>query len=61
MGIKNSLLEQASLCEDTWEVVACMVITSKERLSLDIWPKTPNQTTDTKNIILTIWYKKAMK
>ena len=61
MGIKNSSLEQASLCEYTWEVVACMVITGEERSSPDIWPETPNQGTGTEDMILTTWYKEAMK
>ena len=42
MGIKDYLPKQASFCEYTWEVVACRVITSKERSGPDIWPETPN-------------------
>ncbi len=61
MSIKDSLPEQASLCEHTWEVVACMVMTGEGRLGPDIWPKTPNQGTGTEEMILTIWYKEAMK
>ena len=52
MDIKNSLLEQASFYEHTWEVVIYMVITGKRRSDLDIWPKTPNQDIGTKEMIL---------
>ena len=38
-----------------------MVMTGKGRFSPNIWPKTPNQGTGTEEIILTIWYKEAMK
>ncbi len=61
MGIKDSLPEQASLCEYTWEIVACMVITGEGRSGPDIWPETSNQGTGTENMILTKWYKEAMK
>ncbi len=61
MGIKNSSPEQASFCEYTWEVVACMVITSERRSGLDIWPETPDQGTGTENMIITTWYKEAIK
>ncbi len=61
MGIKDSLSEQASLCEYTWEVIACMVMTGKGRSGPDIWSETPNQDTGTKEMILTTWYKEAMK
>ena len=60
MGIKDFLPEQASFCEYTWEVVACMMITGKRYSGLDIWPETLNQDTGTKDMILTTWYKKAM-
>ena len=60
IGIKDSLPEQASLCEYTWEVIACMVITGEERLDPDIWPETLNQGTGTEDMILTIWYKEAI-
>ena len=42
MGIKDSLPEQASLYEYTWEVVACMVIIGEGHSGPDIWPETPN-------------------
>ncbi len=61
MGIKNSSPEHTSLCEHTWEVVACIVMTGKRRSSLNIWPETPNQGTGTEKMILTTWYKEAMK
>ena len=53
VGIKDCLPKQASFCEYTWEVVACMVITSEGRLGLDIWPEISNQGTGTEDIILT--------
>ena len=61
MSINDSLPKQVNFCEYTWEVVAYMMITGKGRSSSDMWPKTPNQSTGTKDIILTTWYKKAMK
>lgn len=38
-----------------------MIIIDKGRSSPDIWPETPHQDTGTKDIILTIWYKEAIK
>ena len=38
-----------------------MVITSKRRSGLHIWPETLNQGTNKKDMIFTTWYKKAMK
>lgn len=38
-----------------------MLITSNEHLCLNIWPKTSNQDIGTENMILIIWYKKAIK
>ncbi len=61
IGIKDSLSEQASLCEHTWEVVAYMVMTGNGRSGPDIWPETPNQGTNTEEMIFTTWYKEAMK
>ena len=61
MGIKDSSPKQASLYKYTWEFVACIVIIGKGRSGLNIWPKTPNQDTDTENIILTTSPKEAMK
>ena len=61
MGIKDFSPKQASFCEYTWEVVACMVIIGKGHLGSDIWPETPNQGTNTKGMILIIWYKEAIK
>ena len=37
------------------------MITGKGCLCLDIWPETLNQSTDTEDMILTTWYKEAMK
>ena len=36
-------------------------MTGKEYLDPNIWLKTSNQSTGTKEIILTIWYTKARK
>ena len=52
MGIKDSSPKQASFYEYTCEVVAYMVITGEGRSSPDIWPKTLNQGSGTKDIIL---------
>ncbi len=38
-----------------------MVITGKEYSDCDICPDTPNQNTGIEEMILTTWYKKAMK
>ncbi len=54
ISIKDFSPKHASLCEYTWEVVACMVMTGEERSGPDIWPETPNQGTSTEEIILTI-------
>lgn len=54
MGIKDSLLEQTSLCECTWEVITYMVMTNEEHLDPDIWLETLNQGTGTEDIIRTI-------
>ena len=61
MGIKDFSSEQASLCEYTWEVVACIVITGKGRSGPDIWPETLNQGIGTEDMILITWYKEAIK
>ena len=54
INIKDSLPKQISFCEYTWEIVAYMVMTGKGRSGPDIWPETPNQSTDTKEVIFTI-------
>ena len=61
MGIKDFLSEQASVCEYTWEVVACMIITGEGCSGPDIWPETINQDTGTEDMTLTTWSKEAMK
>lgn len=38
-----------------------MVITGKRCSGLNIWPKTPNQNTGIKDMILTTQYKETMK
>lgn len=38
-----------------------MIITSKKRSRPDYWPKTSNQGTKIEDIILTTYYKKAIK
>ena len=58
-GIKNLISASQSLCEYTWEVVACMVLTDKGRLWPDIWLETPEQVKSTKDIMRSIWGKEA--
>ena len=58
-GIKNSIPAAQSLCKYTWEVVACMVLTDKERLGPDMWPETPEQAESTEDMIRSIWGKEA--
>ena len=41
LKIKDLTPTGRSLCEYTWEVVDCMILTSKGRLGPDIWPETP--------------------
>ncbi len=53
MGMKDSSPKQASLCEHTWKVVTCMVMTGEGRSGPNIWPETPNQGTGTEEMILT--------
>ena len=38
-----------------------MVMIGKGHSDSDIWPVTPNQGTSTEEMILTTWYKEAMK
>ena len=59
--IKDFLPKQASFFKYIWEVLAYMVITGEVHSGPDICPKTCNQSTSTEDMILTIWYKKAMK
>lgn len=61
MGIKDFLSEQASFYEYTWEIIIYIVMTDKGHSSLDIWLETPNQDTNTENMIRIIWYKEVMK
>lgn len=60
MEIKDSLLIEASLCEYTWEVVACMKITSEGQVGPDMELEIQNQGTGTKNIIIITWFKEAL-
>lgn len=53
MDIKNFLLKQVSLYKYTWEVFVYMVITGKGYLGPNIWPKTSNQDTGSKDMIFT--------
>ena len=61
IGIKDCLTKQATFCEYTWEVIACMVITDKGRSGPDIWQETSNQGTGIEDMIFTTWYKEAIK
>ncbi len=38
-----------------------MVMTGEGHSGPDIWPETPNQGTSTEEMILTTWYKEAIK
>ena len=58
-GIKDSIPAARSLCEYTWEVVACMVLTGKGRPGPDIWPETPEQAESTEDMMRSIWGKEA--
>ena len=61
MDIKDFLPKQSSFYKFIWEVIAYMIMIDKKHLGPNIWPKIPNQGIGIKDIILTIWYKKAMK
>ena len=58
-GIKNSIPAACSLCKYTWEVVACMVLTSKGRPGPNIWPETPEQAKSIEDMMRSIWGKEA--
>lgn len=60
MDIQDFLLKQANFCKCTWEVIACMVITSKGRSVPDIWTETTNQGISIIKMIFITWYKKAI-
>ncbi len=55
IGIKDSTPAAHSLCEYTWEMVACMVLTGEGRLGPDIWPETPGQVESMESMIRIIW------
>ena len=61
MDIKDFSPKQASFFEHNWKIIACIVMTGERCLGSDIWPKTFNQDTGTEEMMLTIWYKEAMK
>ena len=52
MNIKDFLPKLACLYKYIWKVVICIVITGKGHIGPDIWPETPNQSTNTKDMIL---------
>ncbi len=54
-GIKNSTPAARSLCEYTWEVILCMVLTDDGRLGPDIWPETPDHAESTEEMMRTVW------
>ncbi len=58
--IKDSASAARSLCEYTWEVVVCMVLTGKGRLGRDIWPETPQQAESTESMMRTTWNIEVM-
>lgn len=51
--IKNLTLVAYSLCEYTQKVIACIVLTNKECVKPDIWPKTLEQTENIKDMMRT--------
>lgn len=61
MGIKDFSPKQIRLYEYSWDIVARMVMIGEVRSGPDIWPETFNQGTGTEEMILTTWYKEAMK
>lgn len=61
MVIRDSLPKLTKFYEYIGEIVIFMIMTGKKCSGLDILPKTPNWDTSIKDIIFTIWYKKAMK
>lgn len=61
MSIKDSLPKQVSFCKYTSGVIAYMVIIGERRLDPDIWPKTPNQSTNINDMILKTLFQEAMK
>ncbi len=61
ISIKDFLSKQTSICEHTWDVVTYKMMIGEGHSGPDIWPKTPNQSTGTKEIIFTTWYKKTIK
>ncbi len=61
LGIKDSIPAARSLCEYTWEVVVCMVLTGEGRLGPDIWPESPQQAKSTESMMRTTWNIEAMR
>ncbi len=59
--IRDSTFAARSLCEYTWEVVVCMVLTGEGRLGPDIWPETPQQAESTESMMRTTWNTEAMR
>lgn len=60
IGIKDFSFTQANLYKYTWEILVYMVITAKKQKGPDIWPETLNMYINTKNMIITIWFKKTL-
>lgn len=60
-GIKDSTSAARSLCEHTWEVMVCMVLTGEGRLGPDIWPETPQQAESTESMMRATWNTEAMR
>lgn len=55
MGFKDSRPAAYSLCKYSEEIVACMVLTDKRRLGLDIRQETPKQAKSIGSMISTMW------
>ncbi len=60
-GIKDLIPATCSLCEYTWEVVVCMVLTGKGRLGPDIWPETPQQAESIESMMRITWNTEALR
>ena len=58
--IKDSIPTAHSLYKHTWVIVVYIVLTGKKSSGPDIWPKTPQQTKSTKNIMRTSWNGETM-
>lgn len=61
IDIKDFVSKEVSLCKYTWKIIVYIIITGKRRLCPNIKPKTCNQGTNIKDMILNIWYKEVIE